>query len=368
MEIGSVPGILLIYSREIWFILREMGLYLLFGIILAGFLSPLIGMVSAFGKRKTERQEILLYSLAGIPLPLCSCSVLPFALGIRRQGGSRAASLAFLTSTPQTGVDSIMVATAFFGLPFALFKMAVAFISGAAAGASEVLFNTRGADRSPFSEKECSAPECGCAPGADGQTERNSFRLKSALLYGYNEIFRDIAPMLSIGILISAAIALLFPLGSLAGLGDGVLAYTAVLLLSLPLYVCATSSIPIAWSLVSAGMAPGAAIVFLIAGPASNASTLGVLTREYGTASTLRYLILLILISVGAGILFDLYMPGSLVKLGTAGSENVNPAFDFALTAAGILLGGLLLFEGIRATVSRLFRKKSAVNDPPAPV
>ena len=368
MEIGLVPGILLVYGSEIWFILKEMGLYLLFGIMLAGFLSPFISRVSAFGKRKTENQEILLYSLAGIPLPLCSCSVLPFALGIRRQGGSRAASLAFLTSTPQTGVDSILVAAAFFGLPFALFKMAIAFISGAAAGASEILFKPRSTEKVTASGKECSPSQCGCESGASREGKRESFSLKGALLYGYNEIFRDIAGMLSIGILISAAIALLFPLGSLAGLGNGVLAYGAVLLLSLPLYVCATSSIPIAWSLVSAGLAPGAAIVFLIAGPASNASTLGVLSREYGTASTLRYLILLILISIGAGVFFDRFMPGSLIKLGDAGSENSNQLFGFALTAAGILLGGMLLFEGIRGIVSKLFRKKSAVSDPQAPV
>ncbi|MDP6980079.1 MAG: permease [Myxococcota bacterium] len=227
----------------------------------------------------------------GIPLPLCSCGVIPAGLGLKRDGASNGASLGFLISTPQTGVDSILVSASFLGWPFALFKVIAAGITGIAGGWL--------ADRVP--EDSSSARDFGQAGSVESARGVGAF-----FTHAY-DLLASIWRWLVFGVLVSAAIDVFVPVGTLSVFAElgAVGAGFAVLLISLPLYVCATASVPIAASLVASGMPVGAALVFLMAGPATNMATMGAIFRGFGGRHLAIYLAVLIVGSIGFGALFD---------------------------------------------------------------
>ena len=230
----------------------------------------------------------------GIPLPLCSCGVIPAGLGLKKDGASDGASVGFLIATPQTGVDSILVAASFLGWPFALFKVGSALLMGTVGGwATDML------------AKETEASEQ--TQGTSKPPERS---LAEFLSHGM-QILRSIWGWLVFGVVVSAAITTYLPAETfretlpLAGLTAGL----AMLLISLPLYVCATASVPIAAALVAGGMPPGAALVFLMAGPATNVATIGAVHRGFGTRPLAVYLGTVVLGSLGLAMAFDALFP-----------------------------------------------------------
>jgi len=237
--------------------------------------------------------------MLGVPMPLCSCGVIPAGLGLKRDGASDGASLGFLISTPQTGVDSILVSASFLGWPFALFKVLAAAITGTIGGWL--------ADRIP--ENEDVPRDLGT------KTPEHDQRDLRAMLQHAHDLLASIWRWLVFGIVVSALIDTFVPVGTLGGLaGLGSLgAGLAVLTISLPLYVCATASVPIAAAMVANGMPVGAALVFLMAGPATNIATIGAIFRGFGTRPLAVYLGVLIFGSVGFGVLFDFAInPGTL--------------------------------------------------------
>ena len=244
-----------------WQVLLELSPWLLLGAGIAGLLHGLLPR-NFVHRQLSGRAGVLKAVLVGVPLPLCSCGVIPTGLGLKKDGASDGAAVGFLVSTPQTGVDSILVAAAFLGWPFALFKVAAAGVTGIVGG---WLTEALGGD-----------------PGRPPATATDQGRPSLGAMFAHGaEMLRTIWRWLLFGVLVSAALTVYVPPDGLAGLGagGGLLAMLAMLLVSLPLYVCATASVPIAAALVAGGMPVGAARVFLMAGFTSadglNAGPLG---------------------------------------------------------------------------------------------
>lgn len=287
---------------ESWTVLTEMAPWLLLGFLVAGVFSVLIS--PAWIERHLGRGGFLPVfkaSLFGVPLPLCSCGVIPVSASMRRHGASRAATISFLLSTPQTGVDSIAATYAVLGPVIAVFRPLVALLTGLLGGAMVLLLGETddpAANGHRNGVKSCA--EACCA----ADKPRN--RALAALHYGLLTLPRDLFGALLLGTLIAGAIAALVPQGALQPyLGGGVVAMLAMMALGIPLYVCATGSVPIAAGFMYLGASPGAALAFLISGPATNAATLTTVWRLLGKRTALVYLASIALVAITAGLVLD---------------------------------------------------------------
>ncbi|HSG28693.1 MAG TPA: SO_0444 family Cu/Zn efflux transporter [Candidatus Krumholzibacterium sp.] len=287
--------------------LNEMSPYLLFGFLVAGILSVLI-------RRETVERHLggngfpqtLKASLFGVPLPLCSCGVIPVAASLRKKGAGRGATTSFLISTPQTGVDSIFVTLSLLGPVFAVFRPLIAFVSGVIGGGLVSLLD---GDDETGSRVEAGHCEDGCC----ALPEERKGKLREALEYGFRTLPRDINKALVFGIFLAGIIGVLVPDDFFTGiLGGGIIAMLAMVLLGVPVYVCATASVPIAAALIAKGVSPGAALVFLMTGPATNAATIFTVARIMGRKTAAIYLSTVVLAAVGSGLLLDaIYDAGS---------------------------------------------------------
>jgi uncharacterized membrane protein YraQ (UPF0718 family)/copper chaperone CopZ len=282
-------------ATDFWDVLTDMAPFLLFGFLMAGILSMIVS--PAFVERHLGSRgisPILKASLLGIPLPLCSCGVIPVAASLRRHGAGRGATTAFIISTPQDGIDSILVTFALLGGVFAAYRPVAALVSGMIGG---LLVNA-------FTRKEDLqlVPRCAdaCCAGANGN------RFFRALSYGFGTLPRDIGRELLIGLVIASLISALVPKDFFATvLGGGVLAILILMLVGIPTYVCATASVPIAAALIAKGVSPGAAFAFLMTGPATNAATIFTVYRTMGRRTTVIYLVSIALTALAGGLILD---------------------------------------------------------------
>lgn len=329
-----------------WSVTCQLAPWLLFGMLLSGVLHVLLP--EGFIRRRFQGVSGVFQAVAfGVPLPLCSCGVVPAGVGLKNDGASDGASVGFLISTPQTGVDSVLVSVSFFGWPFALFKMATAFVLGVIGGLI--------ADKMPAANIETKALKSCCSGGHESAEKQNAFW--RAVLHSV-EIFRSIWIWLLIGVLISAAIEVWVPTEWVQSVGELGLfpAMLLVLLISTPLYVCATASVPIAAVLISQGLPTAAALVFLMAGPATNTTTIGAIFGRFGWRVLATYLATIVIGSMVAALLFDWLIPISLPEIvGDGHHHHVN----WFAQLCGALLVGLSVCFGIE----RL--KKQTVNDQP---
>ena len=283
----------------------------------------------------------------GVPMPLCSCGVIPAGLSIKKQGGSSGASMAFMISTPQTGIDSVLVAASFLGWPLALFKVALAAVTGIVGG-------LLGDDRSQAAATS--------TPSSSASTATSNPTWKDAYLHA-QELIETIWGWLVFGILFSATLSTLFPAGAIGGhAADSLLVSSLLtLVIALPLYVCATASVPIAAALVHAGMPLGSALIFLMAGPATNAATIGAVHRTFGKRRTIIYLASIIIGSVGGAFLFEAIWGNSTTMRMDAMHQHGFSLVEYS--TAIVLLGYFVLFA-FRDGVSFLKAKK--INDEPS--
>ena len=283
-----------------WDVLSQMAPYLLFGFLVAGVLSVFVS------PRFVERHlggrgagPVIKASLLGVPLPLCSCGVIPVAASLRKHGSSRSAATAFLISTPQTGVDSIMVTLGLLGPVFAIFRPITAFISGLlGGGAVAMLAETDG--ESGAAVEDCHDP-C-CAPEGSG-------KLRRMLSYGFLTLPGDIGKALLIGLAIAAVLsspAVLEPRSLSRILPPGIGQMLVMMAVGIPVYVCATASVPVAASLITLGVTPGAALVFLMTGPATNAATIATVWKVMGRRTAVVYLAAVALTALASGAMLDL--------------------------------------------------------------
>ena len=272
---------------------NEMSPYLLFGFFFAGLLKVYFPqrLLTKYMGGSTASSSFF-SSMLGVPMPLCSCGVLPTGISLFKNGASRGSTTSFLISTPQTGVDSILVTYSMLGLPFAIIRPIAALITGFVGG---VLTNKLvKSNKLEFSPLEVSA----------GKEEKRSFRY--LLRYAFVEFLQDISKWLIIGLLVAAFVAVLIPDDFfLNSYTYPLLSMLLVLLASVPMYVCATASVPIAAVLLLKGLSPGAVLVFLMAGPATNAATITVLIKTIGKATTAIYLGTIIVGSMLFGLIIN---------------------------------------------------------------
>ncbi len=288
-----------------WSTVLEMSPYLLFGFFVAGLLSVLVS------KKLVERHlggrgigPVIKAALFGVPMPLCSCSVIPVTMSLHKHGASKAASVSFLLSTPQTGAENIFVVYSLLGPLFAVFSPIAAFVTGVVGG---ILVNLL--DRSSVAvegnEQNCT-DEC-CQPTAP----KNKFL--AALRYGFIVLPRDIARPLLVGLVIAAFITALVPNDFFAEkLPGGLLSMLIIMILSIPVYVCATASIPIAAAMIMKGLDPGAAFVFLLIGPTTNAAGIATIWKILGHRTAVIYLLAIAGCALAGGSLLNLLSSGKL--------------------------------------------------------
>lgn len=283
-----------------WGVLSEMSPYLLFGFFVAGILSVWIS------PKLVERHlggrgiwPVVKAAAFGVPLPLCSCGVIPVSASLRRHGASRGATTSFLISTPQTGIDSILVTFSLLGGVYAVFRPIAALISGIVAGSLVSLFERNGpaAEAEPPPAETCQEPCC-----AGGEPNR----MVRAMKYGFGTLPRDIGRALLLGLIVAAGITAMVPRNYFADIVPPGIAQVLVLMAAgIPVYVCATASIPVAYALILTGVSPGAAFAFLMTGPATNAATIATIWKIMGWRTTVIYLLTMIVAAVGGGLLLD---------------------------------------------------------------
>ncbi len=283
--------------HEIWQVTVSMAPYLLFGFLMAGILSELISksFVRQHLGGRTWMQS-LKAALVGVPMPICSCGVIPLAASLREQGASRGATASFLASTPQTGVDSLMVTYALLGLPFAIFRAVVAFISGIICGTAVEAITPK---------KESAAPH----PSTQQVEERPTGliqKLCRMLVYGFISLPKNISKPMVFGIILSGIISALIPENYFSDKMDNFwVAMLLMMVIGTPLYVCSSASVPIALAFINAGIPPGAALVFLIMGPATNAAALTTLWKLIGKKQLVVFLAALAMTAMGTGLIMN---------------------------------------------------------------
>jgi len=329
------------FLEAMWMVTLELAPWLLLGAAVAGVLHVVLPR-DFVRKRLRGRSGVLSAVLLGVPLPLCSCGVIPAGLGLKKDGASNGAALGFLVSTPQTGVDSILVSASFLGWPFALFKVASAFALGIAGGFW--------ADAVDPGEQVIETSE--------GESGRRGWRegLDHSL-----EMIETIWRWLVFGVVVSAAITTFLPADAFSSLSayGGLVAMGAMLLIALPLYVCATASVPIAAALIAGGFPAGAALVFLMAGPATNLATIGAVRRAFGTKTLAVYLTTIGLGSVGLGWAFDFVLADGVAGGGGSVEHHGAGVVTIAATVVFLLMLAWFAVADLRNVVGRLLAPKA---------
>jgi len=290
---------------------NTMSPYLLYGFLMAGVLK--VFLREDFVARHLGTHDfmsILKASIFGIPLPLCSCGVIPAALGLRKQGASKAAIFSFLISTPTTGVDSILATYALLGGFYAGFRVFATFIVALIVGAAALLIKdvhkdgeVKDDDKCPHCKDESSTPVKACCA-----SEKPHFgsKLLLALRYGFYDLLKDSGRSILIGVLIGGAISYFVPVSFVEQyLGNIWISMLVMMAIGIPMYVCSTGSIPVVAALMMKGLNPGAGFVFLITGPATNTVSFAVIAREFGVKSMLLFLLSLVVGSLLMGVMFN---------------------------------------------------------------
>ena len=305
-------------------LLNEMSPYLLLGFLAAGLLHSFVPQ-SIYSKHLagSDARSVIKAALFGIPLPLCSCGVLPTAVSLRNNGASRAASTSFLIATPQTGVDSIAATYSLLGLAFAVIRPVAALVT-ALVGGLLVAWVERSEGVQPVNETNdhhcdceddddddcCCHDDCSC--GEQPRATTLMGKVLEALRYGFIDMMKSIGRWLVIGLVVATLITVCVPDDFFAAFAQyPLLNMLVVLALSVPMYVCATGSIPIALSLMLKGLTPGAALVLLMAGPAANFASVLVINRSFGRKATIAYLAAIIGGAIAFGIIVDYVLPAA---------------------------------------------------------
>lgn len=304
----TLVNVLMNIGLESWHVLVDASPYVLLGFLVAGLLKAFVPdrfMARHLGEKSLW--SVTKAGLIGIPLPLCSCGVLPAAMGLRRQGASKGAATAFMISTPETGVDSIAITYALMDPLMTVIRPLSAFFTAVFAGVMVNAFPDREEMTPLESLAHTGHSECGCPGDCSQAVEPAAWeRFMNGMRYAFGEMIADIGRWLLLGVVVAGIISALIPpdfIGEYAG--KGILPLFIMLGVGLPLYVCATASTPIAASLLLKGLSPGAALVFLLAGPATNGATITVMLKVLGKRAAFLYLFAIAFSSLVLGYLVD---------------------------------------------------------------
>jgi uncharacterized membrane protein YraQ (UPF0718 family)/copper chaperone CopZ len=286
------------------FLLGQMAPYLTLGFIFAGLLHAFVPKRTVV--RHLGRESVgsaVKAAVIGVPMPLCSCGVVPTGIGLRKRGAGRAAVVSFLISTPQTGLDSIAATYGFFGWVFAVFRPIAAFVSGIVGGVATLLLKRNSAEDEHWLKYHIRSEDA--LESADNHPSLVR-RMLRGLRFAFIELLGDISLWLVIGLALAAVISLAVPDDFFAdSLPGGIVQKLVMMIFGIPLYVCSTASIPIAAVLMTKGVTAGAAFVFLMTGPATNAATLLIIGRVMGKRVLAVYLVSIALLSLGFGVGLD---------------------------------------------------------------
>ncbi len=302
-------------------LLDAMSIYLLVGLLLAGILKQIIpdDFISKH-LGKSSIGSVIKATLFGIPLPVCSCSVIPLAQSLRKEGASKGAVQSFLISTPITGVDSILATFSFFGLIFTIFRVLSSIIISIIVGLIQNFVEKD--DKKMEGIKEEVSCDCHCS--CSTSKEKKSFSIKEVFIYSYITLAKDMVNPLFIGLILGAIFTTFVPKEYSSLLFDNqFLTYIIIILFSMPLYVCATASLPLAAAFMLSGMSGGAAFIFLTAGPATSAVTMSVVYKLLGRTSLIIYLATIAILSFLFGFLYDAFFSElNILKFSTYAEES----------------------------------------------
>lgn len=321
----------MLFLNSFYHLLLDAAPWLLAGLMIAGLIQSFVpsqALAKHLGQDSLGAN--IKAALFGAPLPLCSCSVIPAAISLRRSGASRSATVSFLVSTPETGADSIAVSYALLGPFMAIIRPIAAIVSAITAGLLTIALPEKlKTATTPEPVKSHCQSQCGCSHQASSVPQNQTTdhqahahhhhhaeqpptadtlfnRFWQGQRYAFVDIFNDMAGWLMVGLLLAAATLAWLPHNFLTQWGGGFIAMLVMALVGVPMYICATASTPIAASLLIAGISPGAVLVFLLAGPATNMATIGVVKRELGQRAVIAYLI---------GVLSVAFIFGGLTNL-----------------------------------------------------
>ena len=356
--------------------------WLLLGLLVAGVMHELVP-VSFLEKHMGSASfgSISKAAVIGAPLPLCSCGVIPAALGLRRSGASKSSTISFLVSTPETGVDSVSVSYALLGPLYAIVRPVAAVVSAIYAGLMVRFFAERNEltvqsepvvasatssccstkaepevvnkprDKTQCCDSDSAHEHDHCANQHDNNLPRKSSQVAKVLSYASGKLLEDIVVWLLIGLALAAAIKTWVPTDFLTQWGDGVVAMLVMALIGIPMYICATASTPLAVGFLAAGLSPGAVIVFLMAGPATNVSTMGMIKQEMGARTLVLYLFSVISASIGFGYalnyLVSSFSLSSMIKT-TSHVHEHGAGVQMIYGLCAILLAGLMVRLGVK--------------------
>jgi HflK protein len=368
---------LILVVQEIWSILKEASIFLLFGFALAGVLAVLVPartLMRFFGAGKVK--SVLWASAIGAPLPLCSCGVLPTALGLRRQGASKGATVSFLISTPETGVDSISLTYALMDPIMTIFRPVAAVTTAITAGLMTNFFGGREPKHAGVE-----APPAGAATVADeccddghahhhlhlrpdvpeargstiGEARTGAFRtVKDIYGYAFRELLDEIGYWLVLGIALSGVIAAALPPDIFElYLDDPLISMLVMLVVGIPLYTCASAATPVMATLVLKGLNPGAALVFLLAGPATSLASITVLSKFLGARAMALYLASIAVVSLLAGFTLNWTYQALAIEPRTAFGTATGFIPEPLKVAGALVLLVLLLLSMRRTQVPR---------------
>ncbi len=316
-------------AGEFWATVAEMSPYLLFGFFVAGLLSVLISQ--SFVERHLGGRglwPLLKASVFGVPLPLCSCGVIPVSMSLHKHGASKGATVAFLLSTPQTGVDSIFVTLSLLGPVFAIFRPLAAFATGIIGGGLvDALTHSRKGEDEPTAK--CTQ-ECCSSDAARGKFIRG-------MKYGFITLPRDIGKAMLVGLAVAALISAFVPEDYFAEkLDKGIFPMVVMMFLGIPVYVCATASVPVAAAFITIGLSPGTALVFLMTGPATNAASFATIWKTMGRRTALTYIATVAVCALASGLLLDYFASGLAVSVAARPGWMLPQSVKYA--AAAVLL------------------------------
>jgi uncharacterized membrane protein YraQ (UPF0718 family) len=337
-------------AKESLWLAQQMSPYILFGLLVAGLLHvvvPTERVVHHLGA--SNLLSVIKAALIGIPLPLCSCSVLPTALSLRKQGSSRGSVLSFLITTPTSGVDSLLVTYSLLGALFALYRAFASFVSGLVAGVTTNILVAED------QKVETVSSSCSLCERCDEHSHSAAEKTQGIFSYAFGELLQDMGVWLLVGIVAGGLISYLIPDEFIRHyLGIGWFSMFAMFAVGIPLYVCATASVPIAAALMLKGMSPGAALVFLLAGPATNTVTITLVGRYLGRRSVVIYIASVAVTGILLGWLlnhiWEFISVGEGFMLAAGAGEKIPPAVSSVCT--------VILMAGIVVNLVRKFRGK----------
>ncbi len=340
-------GLVLELTRNLLGLVNDSSFYLVLGFLLAGLVRQFVStenVVKHLGN--SNLKSIFKAALIGAPLPLCSCGVIPAALSLRQNGASKEATLSFLISTPETGVDSIAISYALLDPIMTVFRPVAAVSTAIFAGLMEKLSKQTPKEKTTVQRAEC---DCCESTGRDSMPRK----LRASFEYAFIDFFGDIALYLLIGFLLAALVLSLVPAGLISDQlgGTGIIPMVIMLVLSIPLYICSTSATPIAAALILKGASPGVALVLLLGGPATNLVTMVSVGKFLGIRSLLGYLLSIIAMSFAFGLMLNfIYGMSGLTPQATMGQgADLIPSYlKWTCTAFLLVLSLNLLVRKIR--------------------